>query len=52
MSSGGVEAKNEPIQAIVGALHPGYPEDKGEACSSKMGGDYGAKKNRWRGRVG
>ena len=38
MCGGGAEAGNAPIQAMVGAARPGYPGDKGRACSSGGGG--------------
>ena len=39
MSGGGAVPGTAPIQAMVGEAHPGYPVDKGRACSS--GGEGG-----------
>ena len=36
-SGGGEEAGNVPIQSMVGETLPGYPEDKGGACSNRGG---------------
>ena len=38
MSGGGAESETAPIQAMMGTAHPGYPKDKGGACSSRGGG--------------
>ena len=38
MSIGIAEAGNAPIQEMVGAARPGYPINKGGACSSIGGG--------------
>ena len=49
---GEVEARNAPIQAMVGAVRLGYPGDKGGSCSSRGGGGrYGDIIIRGRGRV-
>ena len=52
VSGDGAESGNAPIQAMVGASRPGYPGDKGRACSSRGGvGDRGGRIG-GRGRVG
>ena len=42
MTVGEAEAGNAPIQAMGGEARPGYPGDKGGACSSgRVGGEIG-----------